>query len=266
MFLTVPLIDTMLTFYKSTTPSNFAHMNLKLLPASLLLMTLVVGCSRSGIDKMPDFRSIPEGTPRKEAFIEHLSPLVERVNREISKERQRAQELERSEQLTLGQRAWLRRLAKKYRVKVFNPAKPDWRSLLKRVDTIPPSLVLAQSANESAWGTSRFARKGNNYFGQWCFKAGCGIVPEERSHGMKHEVAVFESPRDSIRSYIMNLNTHRAYEEVRTIRESLRINGQDVSGIPLANGLSRYSERGLEYIDELKKIIHINGLEKLDRP
>ena len=34
------------------------------------------------------------------------------------------------------------------------------------MDIIPPSLALAQSAEESGWGTSRFAQEGNALFGQ----------------------------------------------------------------------------------------------------
>ena len=44
--------------------------------------------------------------------------------------------------------------------------------LMLRVDVLPVSLALAQAANESAWGTSRFALQGNNIFGQWCYEPG----------------------------------------------------------------------------------------------
>ncbi|WP_352256125.1 glucosaminidase domain-containing protein, partial [Pseudoalteromonas sp. 19-MNA-CIBAN-0066] len=43
---------------------------------------------------------------------------------------------------------------------------------LRRVDIIPKELALMQAANESAWGTSRFARIGLNFFGQWCYTKG----------------------------------------------------------------------------------------------
>jgi len=39
---------------------------------------------------------------------------------------------------------------------------------------------MAQAANESAWGLSRFAQKGNNLFGKRCVKKGCGIVTDQR--------------------------------------------------------------------------------------
>ena len=72
--------------------------------------------------------------------------------------------------------------------------------LILRVDVIPVSLALAQAANESAWGTSRFALEGNNVFGQWCYKKGCGIVPAERRSGATHEVKSFTSVERSVQA------------------------------------------------------------------
>lgn len=136
--------------------------------------------------------------------------------------------------------------------------------LQKRIDIIPVSLILAQAANESAWGTSRFAKEGNNYFGQWCFVEGCGIVPAGRDDGKVHEVARFDSIGDSVRSYIRNLNTHPAYEEFRELRAQLRSEGKPVTGEALANGLLPYSQRGQHYVDVLKAMIRVNNLAEYD--
>jgi len=43
------------------------------------------------------------------------------------------------------------------------------RELLIRMKTHPVSIVLAQAAIESAWGESRFFKKGNNIFGMWSY-------------------------------------------------------------------------------------------------
>lgn len=46
------------------------------------------------------------------------------------------------------------------------------------MDILPPSLALAQAAEESGWGTSRFAREGNALFGQWTTDPDVkGLVP-----------------------------------------------------------------------------------------
>ena len=63
----------------------------------------------------------------------------------------------------------------------------------------------AQAALESGWGTSRFSIEGNN-FGQHCFTAGCGI-PAKNASGTINEVTKFSSPKQSVKSYFMILNT-----------------------------------------------------------
>jgi Bax protein len=137
--------------------------------------------------------------------------------------------------------------------------------LLRRADIVPASLAIAQAANESAWGTSRFAKLGNNFFGQWCFSKGCGIVPKSRDTNKNHEVADFRSPADSVESYMLNLNTHDAYKPLRKIRQSLREEDKAVTGVALSYGLGKYSERGDEYGKEIREMISFNKLAVLDK-
>ena len=145
------------------------------------------------------------------------------------------------------------------------PGSDDQFALLrKRLDVVPPSLILARAANESAWGTSRFATKGNNLFGQWCFSKGCGLVPRGRAEGASHEVAKFSSPYRSVRAYIQNLNRHPTYQLLRDVRLEDRRENAPLSGLELAEGLRGYSERGEEYIEEIRAMIHYNNLEFYD--
>jgi len=127
------------------------------------------------------------------------------------------------------------------------------------------SLALAQAANESAWGTSRFAREGNNYFGQWCFEPGCGLVPENRASGKTHEVARFSSPAESVKAYIENLNSNSAYEALRSQRAKQGESSSPIGGMALSNGLLNYSERGQDYVHDIQGLIQNNQLEKYDR-
>ena len=48
-----------------------------------------------------------------------------------------------------------------------------------RMDIIPVSIALAQAANETGWGTSRFALEGNALFGQWTWSKK-GITPKNK--------------------------------------------------------------------------------------
>jgi Bax protein len=131
---------------------------------------------------------------------------------------------------------------------------------------IPASLALAQAANESAWGTSRFAQDGNNFFGQWCYSDGCGIIPSRRRQGDIHEVRRFDTVKDSVQAYIHNLNTFPSYQMLRRIRQQLRQQNRNLDGASLADGLESYSERGLDYIEELQTMIYSNNLLARDNP
>jgi uncharacterized FlgJ-related protein len=135
---------------------------------------------------------------------------------------------------------------------------------LYKLDVIPAGLVLGQAAYESGYGTSRFASEGNALFGQWTF-GGKGLVPgQQRKQLGDHRIASFEWPFDSVRAYFINLCSHPAYEDFRRLRAELKAVGKPLNSMALADGLIRYSERGQEYVDTLKGIIRVNGLDIAD--
>ncbi|GGF71637.1 glucosaminidase domain-containing protein [Alteromonas lipolytica] len=227
-----------------------------------LLIAVVVWFSFFSRVTPPDFSEFPAGPERKQAFFGYFEPIVHELNAEIAADRTTVQE-----KCQADNEPALAALAKKYRVdETDTKAESLCKVLLRRVDIVPASLALAQAANESAWGTSRFARLGNNFFGQWCFVKGCGIVPNDRDQDKAHEVADFRSPKDSVASYMMNLNSHDAYKTLRNIRQSLREKNATVSGIELSHGLNSYSERGEEYGKELREMIRFNKLTQYDKP
>jgi len=130
-------------------------------------------------------------------------------------------------------------------------------SLLQRVDAVPTSIILAQGALESSWGSSRFAREGNSLFGMWTWKTQ-GIVPSKRDEGKTHKVKTYENILDSVRAYHLTLNRLDPYDQFR----QLRTNTDDP--LILVEGLSLYSARGEEYVEEIKNIILSNELQKYD--
>lgn len=206
-----------------------------------------------------DYNNVKNTAEKKKAFFDTLRPIVVNQNQKIRDSRQRILFAKENS----IDHEWLSSLAEKYKIEWDN-GKPDWQSLLVRVDTIPVDLVLTQAANESAWGTSRFAQQANNLFGQWCFSQGCGIIPKQRDGGMKHEVRAFDSINQSVSSYMHNINTTRAYKALRQLRAELREQGEKVSGMQLANGLKSYSSRGQEYVKELQSMIKTNRTLMLD--
>lgn len=230
---------------------------------ALILVVLVgsIALWTLGRDRLPDFRVYAAGEERKTAFFDYLAPIIEASNAEILTSRQRLLALEPA---AIGARdeRWMRRLAGHYDVEHGSMTNEELHAtLLKRVDVVPEALGLAQAAKESGWGTSRFAREGNNLFGEWCFDKGCGIVPENRAPGRSHEVREFASPKKSIDSYLRNLNSHPAYRDFRTLRQQLRQGDRPLSAQELAAGLSQYSERGEAYVAEVRNLIRGNELE-----
>lgn len=216
-------------------------------------------------EEKPDIASITDINQKKQTFFDYLRPGVAIENARIEKERRRLLSIKLAldeHSLTSEQQATAKRLGKLYSLEP-SEVNYEWvNAMLERVDVLPEALVLTQAANESAWGTSRFANEANNYFGQWCYTKGCGLVPLKRSEGMSHEVAKFSSPQQSIHGYFMNVNRNRAYQELRDIRAGVRDRGEDLlsetTALELTNGLLRYSERGEAYVKDLQAMIRHN--------
>lgn len=220
--------------------------------------------SRKTLSKLPDFAKIVDVKQKKEAFFTTLYPLIEEENKHVLKIRNAIVALQEIPFIELKpqQLTWISDTAKYYRVEseVVNENTLDL--LLKRVDTIPPSLALTQAAIESGWGSSRFSNKGNNLFGQWCFSKGCGMVPSSRDSGKTHEVAKFDSVNHAVRAYIKNLNTNSAYQKLRDKRASIRAQNGEITGIALAQTLTEYSEEREKYITKVTKFINQNKLQR----
>ena len=160
---------------------------------------------------------------------------------------------------------YLQSKAEEYGVEVMEDSRAQVTLLLERVDIIPPSLALGQTAYESGYGTSRFAVEGNALFGQWTY-SGKGMKPKEhRASKGNYGVAAYKWPFDSVRSYMKNLNTHSAYQGLRDKRAELRRQSKEVSGLALVETLGSYSEKGMTYVKTLKSIITANDLEVADK-
>ncbi len=202
---------------------------------------------------------------KKKVFFRLALPGILLVNEKITADRKQLLNKIKNNKTKTDQ--WLLHLAKKYKVisddeHALN--KNDFAMLINRVDIIPPSLSLAQAAEESGWGTSRFAVLGNALFGQWDF-SGKGIKPKnQRKELGNYGIARFDSPQQSIEAYIMNLNTHRAYKNLRDKRASMRESNNKPTGWELAKTLDKYSERGIHYIEGLHNLMRYNKLMSAD--
>ncbi len=218
----------------------------------------------------PDFSAIANSAAKKKAFFDYLKPTVDQLNQKISQQRLAVQAVYQAvankQALTPKQKVFVTALAGQYKINAFQSDNlSQLKTLLIRLDVIPISMVFAQAANESAWGTSRFAQQGNNFFGQWCYTPGCGIVPKRRPPNAVYEVAEFLTVEESVAAYFRNINTNPAYRKVRKIRAHARNQGKRPCGFRLVEGLVSYSSRGWDYILDLQAIIRVNNLIEYDR-
>ncbi|MDT8375542.1 MAG: glucosaminidase domain-containing protein [Mariprofundaceae bacterium] len=237
--------------------------------ATILMMLLLAGCSqgeayfRPAVQQLPDFAAYKDVKEKKKAFFDLMRPIIEDENRKVTAQRERMMsirgKLDRGDTLSESEQAWLMLLASEYNVEMNAiDDQQAWMLLGRRVDRVPFRLALAQAANESNWGTSRFAREGMNLFGQWCFTPGCGIVPAKRPAGMRHEVAIYTSVNESVAAYIRSINRVYMYMPLRVLRHSIRKGGNRPTAVELARELSGYSERGEAYVKEIQAMIRTN--------
>jgi len=135
--------------------------------------------------------------------------------------------------------------------------------LLKKINQIPISMILAQAAIESGWGSSRFAKEGNALFGEWTWKNNSGIKPRDNLNA-KFSVKSFVNISESDNSNILNINSHPAYKRMRSYRLLRTKTGKSVSGTETANYLDKYAEIGFEYVIKVTSMIKSNKFDKFD--
>ena len=170
-------------------------------------------------------------------------PYITSQNAAITAERNWLISKQYQGQWSPAERARLKDIAKRYKVKWSgNTRKIPWNTLLERVDIIPTSMVATMEAAESGWGTSKLARNNNNLFGMKCMKGRCTNAP-----GKVKGYSQFSSVKESVSAYVTNLNTHPAYSSFRKSRAQLRKADQEVTATAMIHKLKGYSTKGKSY-------------------
>lgn len=206
-----------------------------------------------------DLSDVPAVDTKKRVFLRVMLPLVLVVNEAVAADRRRLEAIARKrakgQYVTADETDWLAAIAARYDAEGATPAE-----LLKRVDVVPASLALAQAAEESGWGTSRFTLEANNLFGHYT----TGDDGLAAAGDASRRLAQFATLHEAVRAYVHNLNTHGAYEPLRRLRAAARARGAFPDGHTLAGALTAYSERGPAYVDAIRALIRKNGLLRFD--
>jgi len=212
------------------------------------------------LTKLPkDLKTLGDTKKKRELFIKIVLPLILNVNEKITEDRKKLFKILAKNFNTVGEKVWLKRRFKEYKIK-----DQDLTKLKMRMDIIPVSIALAQAANESGWGTSRFALEGNALFGQWTWSKK-GISPKNKDPDKSHKVLQFQILKASVRAYKNNLNTHNAYQEFREARAQLRQENKQITGLNLIKYLKNYAAIGDEYVLIIEDIIKKNSLTDFDQ-
>ena len=210
--------------------------------------------------RIPDRHLALSGAAQKKSFINLVLPLIVASNDELVQRRDAVKAASDAKN-----RALLEKWAVLYRVDTEKLDDAELaKQLLRRVDTIPVALAMAQAVIESGWGTSRFARQGNALFGQWAWTDAAGLRPLAASNG-RAVVRSFGSLLESVRAYMHNLNTHPNYQRFRMARQQLSTQNESIKADTLATYLDSYAEIGMAYVDKLRAVTSSNNFAQYAR-
>ena len=222
--------------------------------------TVVSTDTKAAATKKPEAKKTaykaPPTTPKsKRLFLDNTIAAITKVKKRLDARYQMVYELSIKESLTPDEEATIERLKKSYKVEGIP-------CLLKRLRTHPVSIVIAQAALETGWGSSRFYREANNIFGIWSFnKNEPRMAAGEQREGEKTiYVKKYANLEASIESYYRMMAKGRAYNQFRDARLHT---DNPFEIIPF---LDHYSELRHEYVKRLYYVIKSNKFYELDEP
>ncbi|ELR73740.1 BAX protein [Fulvivirga imtechensis AK7] len=202
-----------------------------------------------------DFGSLTVSRKKKK-FIQMMVPAILLVKHNIAVDRSRVGHLiwriENEEHLDAGDSIFLNEKIKEYNA-------GNAKDLYQRMATHPTSIVLAQAAIESGWGSSRFFKEANNLFGIWSYnEAESRIKAGQGRESGDIYVRKYPDINASIEDYFKTLARVNAYAKFRSQRQTLE------DPYKLIYFLNRYSERKYKYVADLSQVMKKNNLTQYD--
>jgi Bax protein len=186
---------------------------------------------------------------KKKRFFSLVVPVIEHVHKEQEEQFKRIQK-----EISLHKETpEIKKLKKIYRI-------TSDKDLLLALKPHPQSIVIAQAAIESAWGTSRFFTEANNIFGMWSKDPNEPRIAAKVKRNGTYTVWLrkFATLDESIRQYYITIGRVKDYKEFRALRYKTDNVNQ------LVKKLDKYSELGDEYTKIIADVIRHNNLIKYD--
>src|SRR6056300_1313983 len=145
----------------------------------------------------------------------------------------------------------------------------DWVNFeTPRTERVPMEMIVAQAALESGWGTSRFAKEGNNLFGIRTWNKDNGLLPIGMSPDTPWRVRSFDTKCGSVKEYMSLLNYHEAYVDFRELRTKMLKNGEPLNGKKLIKTLKAFSttkDYSARVINMMNKIEEVTVTEEFNQ-
>lgn len=190
---------------------------------------------------------------KKQKFIDLIVPAVLVAKHNLEQEQKKLNKLmaKDTSKLKTKEKEFIRSIIDKYKTDNID-------ELNTKLHTHPSSIVVAQAAIESGWGTSRFFVEANNIFGIWTYNSD---IPSIKALGQRSGRQIYlkkySSLSESIESYFLTIALG-PYDDFR--------NERLVSNDPfdLIKHLTSYSEKRMEYVKQIGIVLRKNNLTKYD--
>ncbi len=190
---------------------------------------------------------------KKKKFIDIVLPSILIAEFKIEQERKLIENIKNKiatgKALTKEEEKFLSKTLEKYKAQ-------DIAELLEKINIHPISIVLAQAAIESGWGSSRFFVKGNNVFGAWTWNKKAKKIAASKNK--KVFLRKFNNILESVEDYYFSLNVSWAYKKFRLVRL------KTTDPLLISRHLDKYSILRKRYVEKVKTIIQENNLQKYD--
>jgi Bax protein len=205
-----------------------------------------------GIDEIMEL----DAEPRKQKFIELLLPSILVTKYEIYKENKRTIDIwaKLKSNLNVSHRdsLFMEMLFAKYDTKNF-------AEINQRQQVHPNSIILAQAAIETGWGTSRFFLQGNNAYGIWSFSKLDDRMESLSGRGdIKIYLKKYNNVIESVNDYFQTISKSWAFDQFRKRR------AETDNAYELIWYLNKYSELRNDYIKKVGEVMIQNQLTKYD--
>ena len=202
-----------------------------------------------------DFENLPSDF-RKKKFIELLLPGILVVKYELFKENARASHIwiRMKNNLPISHKdsLFVLRLCEKYQTN-------NLFEIIQKEQVHPSSIIIAQAALESGWGTSRLFIESNNLFGIWSYNSSDPRINSIYTRdGKSVFLKKYRTLKECIEDYFLIIANSWAYSDFRQKRLDID------DPFELMWYLSKYSETRYDYVKKIGEIMVQNDLKKFD--